>query len=269
VREILLDRGRASGVLLDSGERLDADFVLFTGDAAALADGLLGRPVQKALGLPTVAPERRSLSAITWHGAAEVEGFDLSHHNVFFCDPAGQGYVHEFEALARGQLAEAPSVYLCAQDRRADSPSSGHPAVERVMIIVNAPPAGDHRPAAAEELQRCQDQMLAQMARAGLRLKWGPEGLLRTTPQDFAQLFPATGGALYGRASQGWRATFARPGSATPVPGLFLAGGSVHPGPGAPMASLSGQLAAERICADLRSTRRWMPAPTPGGISMR
>ena len=32
----------------------------------------------------------------------------------------------------------------------------------------------------------------------------------------------------------------------TTLPGLFLAGGSVHPGPGVPMAALSGQLAAEQ-----------------------
>ncbi|MEL6947697.1 MAG: FAD-dependent oxidoreductase, partial [Pseudomonadota bacterium] len=67
-------------------------------------------------------------------------------------------------------------------------------------------------------------------------------------------LFPGSGGALYGRASHGWMASFARPGAKTAVPGLYLAGGSVHPGPGVPMATLSGMLAAQQILADRVST---------------
>ena len=73
--------------------------------------------------------------------------------------------------------------------------------------------------------------------------------------QAFARRFPGTGGALYGRATHGWRASFARPGSRTRIPGLYLAGGSTHPGPGVPMAALSGRLAATCVLEDLASTR--------------
>jgi 1-hydroxycarotenoid 3,4-desaturase len=60
---------------------------------------------------------------------------------------------------------------------------------------------------------------------------------------------------------------FARSNSASRIPGLFLAGGSVHPGPGVPMAALSGQLAAEAVMAHRASTKRFHPAPTSGGMS--
>ena len=56
---------------------------------------------------------------------------------------------------------------------------------------------------------------------------------------------PATGGALYGQAVHGTLAAFRRPGSRSTIPRLYLAGGSVHPGPGVPMAVLSGRLVAE------------------------
>jgi 1-hydroxycarotenoid 3,4-desaturase len=68
-----------------------------------------------------------------------------------------------------------------------------------------------------------------------------------TGPAQFAAKFPATGGALYGRALQGWRDSFARPGAKTRLPGLYLAGGSVHPGPGLPMAAISGRIAANCV----------------------
>ena len=82
------------------------------------------------------------------------------------------------------------------------------------------------------------------------------EGTVVTTPTDFDRLFPATGGALYGQASHGWRASFERPGARTRLAGLYLAGGSTHPGPGVPMAALSGQHAAACLLTDLGSTDR-------------
>jgi len=273
VQEIVLRHGRVSGVLLADGERLDADLVVFNGDVNALAEGLLGQPLQRALGARPSAAADRSLSALTWHLTAETSGFELSHHNVFFSNPAHNGYRREFERLAQGQLPDDPTIYLCAQDRRAEVAGPALPlplgTPERLMCLVNAPAlAPGRRPPSNEELARCQDLMLAQLNQAGLRLQPGPLPLQRTTPTDFAQRFPATGGALYGPASRGWQASFRRLGAATPVPGLYLAGGSVHPGPGVPMAALSGQRAAEQICWDLRSTHRWRAAPMPGGTSM-
>jgi 1-hydroxycarotenoid 3,4-desaturase len=71
-----------------------------------------------------------------------------------------------------------------------------------------------------------------------------------TTPVEWERLFPATGGALYGRANHGLMGTFQRGGAETRVPGLYAAGGSVHPGPGIPMALLSGRLCAARMTED-------------------
>ncbi|MFN3613964.1 MAG: FAD-dependent oxidoreductase, partial [Rubrimonas sp.] len=61
------------------------------------------------------------------------------------------------------------------------------------------------------------------------------------------------GGALFGRTVHGPWATFRRPGARSAVKGLYLAGGSVHPGPGVPMAAMSGRLAAAVLLADRAS----------------
>ena len=269
--EILVRAGRACGVRLRSGETLAADAVVFNGDAAALAAGLGGPAAVPAV--PPADPRRRSLSALTWNLSVRTAGFPLARHSVFF----SADYRAEFDAIfGRGRLPAEPTVYVCAQDR-IDADDDGVAAgTERLLLIVNAPPRGDAASPAFtnEELEQCQARTFERMARCGLRLESQTMACQMTTPTDFERLFPATGGALYGAASHGWAASFSRPGARSRLPGLYLAGGSVHPGPGVPMAALSGHQAALSVMADrpatsgLRSTQRSRRTDTSGGTSM-
>lgn len=234
VEHVLVEGGRAAGVRLPGGEELRADAVVFNGDVSAL-------PALGGGGAATPR-ERRSLSAITWCVNARTSGFDLAHHNVFFAED----YAAEFDAVfRRRRVAEAPTAYVCAQDRGAvgEAPAPGAP--ERLLVLVNAPPDGDvaRFDAPAEEARA-----FALLRACGLEVE--PDGMVPTTPEGFHALFPATGGALYGRANHGMAGSFARPGARGALPGLYLAGGSVHPGPGIPMAAMSGRLAAARLIED-------------------
>ncbi len=246
VEEIIVNDGRAAGVVLVSGERIDADAVVFNGDCGALAAGKLGPPVAKAV--PVVKREARSLSAITWCLQARTRGFSLVHHNVFFAED----YRREFESIfGRRIVTEAPTVYVCAQDRAGDDVID---RPERLLVLVNAPADGDVAPIAADALADIERRTFDLMSQCGLEIERGTRAVV-TDPSGFDELFPATGGALYGRATHGPFATFARPGSRSRVPGLYLAGGSVHPGPGVPMAALSGRRAAESVAQDLELQR--------------
>jgi 1-hydroxycarotenoid 3,4-desaturase len=260
VREILVERGRTTGVMLPDGERIAATSVICNADPAALSAGQFGASAKRATS--AVPPHRRSLGAMVWTGRAQTTGFPLVRHNVFFSND----YPAEFAALAAGRLADAPSVYICAQDRDAATPEPSTGGSERLQIIVNAPPLGDGFSQA--EIESCTGHMLDQVARAGLILDLSPTTIL-TTPGGFERLCPSTGGALYGPASHGWAASFRRQGSRTRIPGLYCAGGSTHPGAGVPMAALSGRLAAECLLKDRASTSRSRPKATPGGTSTR
>lgn len=286
VAEIPVRDGRATGVRLASGEWVPADAVVVNADPAALGAGLLGRDAAGA----GSAPGQRSLSALTWALHARAEGFPLVRHNVFF----GPDYAGEFDALfRRGRLPDVPTVYVCAQDRGAedrgaedrgaenpgaegrgseDGPAPDGPhrdGPERLFCLVNAPPTGDRGAPTPQEIARCEERAFGLLERCGLLIHRRPEATAITGPTEFARLFPGTGGALYGRASHGWTASFARPGARTRIAGLYLAGGGTHPGPGVPMAALSGRMAAASLVQDLASTGLSRRTATPGGTWTR
>jgi len=260
VASIETTAGRIAGVRLDSGERLAADRVIFNGDINALASGLLG-PAVRSVAKPLAAAQR-SLSAMAWAMHLPTSGFPLEHHNVFF----SRDYRREFDELFRWRrLPSEPTVYICAQDR--DS-APGDRGAERLLCLVNAPARGDEQGFSDQEVEACENATFAQLASCGLTIDRSQRDRLQlTTPRAFHQLFPATGGALYGQASHGWRASFTRPGQRTAIAGLYLAGGSVHPGAGVPMAALSGLTAAASLIADCASTSMSGRAAMSGGTS--
>ncbi|MCJ2081590.1 1-hydroxycarotenoid 3,4-desaturase CrtD [Methylobacterium sp. J-090] len=260
VARIVTDRAGVTGVELDTGERIPAEAVVCNADAAALAEGLLGAPAARAA--ERVPPSERSLSAVTLCMNARAEGFPLLRHTVFFSGD----YAAEFDGIARGRLPADPTVYVCAQDRGDAAPDE--PGPERLLVLVNAPAGATFTPS---EIATCTRALHRRLGACGLRLTDTP-ATVTTGPAGFGTLFPGTGGALYGRASHGWMASFRRPGARTAIPGLYLAGGSVHPGPGVPMAAQSGRLAADSLLADRAtaraSTRRSAGVATSGGTSM-
>jgi 1-hydroxycarotenoid 3,4-desaturase len=245
VVEITIRQGHATGIVLATGERILSDAVICNADCAALATGAFGSGATNA----ATYPRNRSLSAVTWALSAPTEGFPLTRHNVFF----SRNYQAEFDDVFRqNRMPTEPTVYVCAQDRgQPGAQPDGEP--ERLLVLINAPPSGDRRTFTPMEIEQCATRTFSLLQRCGLTVHRHPGQTAVTTPADFAKLFPATGGALYGQPVHGSMAAFRRPGSRSALPGLYLAGGSVHPGPGVPMAVLSGRQAATSILQDLTS----------------
>lgn len=240
VKRLVTVEGKIAGAELADGEFVQADAVVFNGDVQALSRGVLGTAAISAL--PRRDGEGRSLSAITWSMLAESDGFPLAHHTVFF----GSDYRDEFHSIfERGTVTPEPTVYVCAQDRGSDLDAVQGP--ERLFFLINAPP----REFPEKELHRLEARTFDFLARHGLTVSAPPEARVMTTPSDFHRLFPASDGALYGWPTHGWSGTFRRAGSRTRLRGLYLAGGTVHPGPGVPMAAMSGRLAAASLREDL------------------
>ena len=257
-RRVTRQTGRVSQVETDQGHH-PADIVVFNGDPRALTDGHLGDAAQSAL----KPPGKPSLSAWVWSFAARSEGpkaADLLHHNLFFtADPLA-----EFGPIGKGRMPVSPTLYLNAQDRELGRA----PATERFQIILNAPPiALANRADHPDEDRSCHDRTFPALEQMGLTFSPppGPEALTR--PKDLAARFPASLGAIYGASPEGTLAAFQRPVARTGLPGLYLAGGGVHPGAGVPMALLSGRQAALQALQDLTSPFPSARTAMPGGMS--
>ncbi|MET3471435.1 1-hydroxycarotenoid 3,4-desaturase [Novosphingobium sp. 1529] len=251
--------GRASGVVLANGEHVPADAVITNADPEALAAGRLG-PIG-AMAVSSHGARHRSLSAMVWLAHAKTSGFALQRHNVLF----SPDYPREFSDIRGGRPPSDPSVYVCAQDRDGTTAQAG--GRERLQIIVNAPANGDSHAYSEKERDQCTLAMRKTLRSCGLELEVDCPRIL-LTPNEFETFLPSTGGAIYGRASHGWAASFLRQGTRTRIPGLYCAGGSTHPGAGVPMAALSARLASRAVLQDLASMRRFHPVAMAGGMSM-
>ncbi|MDJ0760656.1 MAG: phytoene desaturase family protein [Woeseiaceae bacterium] len=236
VDEIVSERSKVVGVRLQNGETLSSDFVVFNGDVNALSHGLLGASVEKAV--PDRRKESRSLSALTWSMKATPRGFPLRYHTVFF----GADYRAEFDAIFKRQtVCDEPTLYVCAQDRIEGREPEG---AEKLFVLMNAPP----RALSESEIDDFEARAFSLLGRHGLGLDIA--SVERRIPSDFDARFPGSQGAIYGWPTHGAFGTFKRSGSRSSIKGLYFAGGTVHPGPGIPMAALSGRIAAASIRKD-------------------
>ena len=233
--------GRASGVLLADGGRLPADVVVANADAAHVYADLLPRPA-------AVRRLRRSTPSLS--GFVLLLGVrgrtpDLAHHNVLF--PAS--YDAEFDAIFGDPAAPVadPTIYVSSADDPAVRPD-GH---EAWFVLVNAPRHGTGPGAvdwdSAELSGSYADRLLGLLARRGLPVADRLVFSQVVTPADLARATRAPGGAIYGTSSNGARSAFLRPPNRSPVPGLFLVGGSTHPGGGLPLVALSARIVARMI----------------------
>jgi phytoene desaturase len=249
VRRVLVTGGRASGVEFADGQMVPADVVVCGADAAALYGSLLAPSRTTARVRRSLARGTPSLSGVVLLLALRGRTPELAHHTVLFPDD----YDAEFDAVfgtgrfGRPRPVDDPTVYVSAPDDPALRPDDDS---ESWFVLVNAPrhdPADGVDWTAPGLADRYADSVLATMARRGLDVRDRVQWRVVRTPADLERDTGSIGGSIYGTSSNGARAAFLRPGNVSPVPGLFLVGGSSHPGGGLPLVALSAEIVARLI----------------------
>jgi phytoene dehydrogenase-like protein len=165
--------------------------------------------------------------------------------------PDDSDYDAEFDAVfgRPGRPVTDPVVYISAPDDPAIRPA-GH---EAWFVLVNAPRHGRDGARGALDWDSAglssgyAERVLSLLAARGLPVRERIVFSRTLTPADLQRHTSAPGGAIYGAALHGLRASMRRPQNASRVHGLYLVGGSTHPGGGLPLVALSARIAAQLI----------------------
>ena len=241
VDAVTVSNDAVTGVRLVDGEMIPAAVVVANVDASHLYGDLLHDAAA------TAKAARASRSSSGFVLLIGVDGITpgLGHHNIAF----SADYEREFRQLfVDGRPADDPTVYVC--NSAAPDPTQAPSGCENWFVLVNAP-SGDHLDW-AQLAEPVRERLLDTMAGHGWDVRSRARFVETITPADIAQRYRSPGGSIYGTSSNGRRAAFVRPGNRGPRRGLYLVGGSSHPGGGLPMVARSA-----RIVADLVEAARW------------
>lgn len=245
IRRIVVEKGSVSAVVTDEGERIEVAAVVSNRDSVRTHRDLIGGEIgQRFEGRRSFEP---ACSGVVMYLGLKERYDHLLHHNFVFSEDPHL----EFESIyRRGEPAPDPTCYVCA-------PAATEPAVapdrgEALYILVHTPflrPHHDWKKMLPNYRQSIIEKLKRVAGMEDIEKRIVTERIL--TPQDIHDRYQVLNGAIYGLASHGRFTGTLKPSNRSPdVDGLYLAGGSAHPGPGMPMALMSGWIAADALHLD-------------------
>lgn len=243
VTSIKTQGNRASGVILENGTFISADAVIANADASLVYNKLI-RGNKRVLKKARKNIDKADVSVAGFSlllGMRKDPNQVLNHHTILF----PENYDAEFDSIFNeGKPVEKPTIYICSPQ---DETMSKDENLEGWFILVNAPTHGQFNWSDKEFARNYANSIIDQIEARGISVRDRLESLTIRTPSDLEQSVMAPGGAIYGTSSNGARAAFLRAKNRSPIKGLYLVGGSAHPGGGLPLVGISGDLVTEAI----------------------
>jgi phytoene desaturase len=243
VASIQTEGKKVSGVLLSDGTFVPADAVVANADASLVYNKLIKghrralKKARKNIAKADVSVAGFSLLLGMRKDPAQI----LDHHTILF----PKNYDAEFDAIfIDGMPVENPTIYICAPH---DESMSKDDNLEGWFVLVNAPSHGQFDWNNEEFSRNYANKIIDQIEARGISVRERLESLTIRTPADLEAAVMAPGGAIYGTSSNGARAAFLRAKNRSPIKGLYLVGGSAHPGGGLPLVGISADLVTEAI----------------------
>ncbi|TDL77704.1 phytoene desaturase [Palleronia sediminis] len=243
---IEVENGRATAVRAGA-ERMVFDRIVSNMDSVRTYRELIGGEAWRTFSHAKRGP---ACSGVVLYLGLDRAYDHLAHHNfVFSRDPK-----EEFGAIYdEGRPAPDPTAYIAAPART--EPDVAPEGGEALYVLVHTPhlrPGHDWSKMLPEYRRTILDKLGRAAGMGDLEERIKVERVL--TPQDIHDRYKVLDGAIYGLVSHGRVNGAFKPGNRSrQVAGLYLAGGSAHPGPGMPMALMSGWIAADSLHADATS----------------
>jgi phytoene desaturase len=205
---------------------------------------LLGRPLESRLFSRRPEP---ACSGVVLYLGLDQRYDHLAHHNFVFSRSHEEEFHHIYKL---GEPAPDPTCYVCAPSQT--DPEPAPEGGEALYVLVHTPYLRPHHDW-SRMLPEYRKIILQKLKHtAGLKDIEDRIVFERTlTPQDIHDRYRVLNGAIYGLSSHGRFFGAFKPGNRrSDIPGLYLAGGAAHPGPGMPMVLMSGWIAADALHTD-------------------
>ncbi len=250
VRSISLAGRRATGVLLENGERLDADVVVSNADSAATYRDLVPPGAARRWSRRRLDRAKYSMSLFVWYFGTRRRYPDVPHHTIL----VGPRYRELLrDIFERKVLAEDFSLYL--HRPTATDATVAPPGMDAFYVLSPVPHLGadiDWR-SRAEPYRRAIEAHLEATLLPGLSRELATSRVL--TPLDFRDRLSSVHGAAFGLApilSQS--AWFRPPNRSEDFDGLYLVGAGTHPGAGLPGVLCSARV-LDKVVPDAATAR--------------
>ena len=229
VRIRVVDR-RARGVVLNSGERVDADMVVSNADSAWTYRHLLADVPRKVWTDEKVDRAAYSMGLFVWYFGTRRRYEAIPHHMIMLGPRYAELLTDIFE---RKILADDFSLYL--HRPTATDPSLAPPGCDTFYVLSPVPhlDANIDWSSRAEAYRRKIEQRLESTVLPGLGSEICTQRLL--TPADFETRYLSYKGAAFGMEPRLLQSAWFRPHNRSEdIAGLYLVGASTHPGAGIP-----------------------------------
>ncbi|MCR2806798.1 phytoene desaturase family protein [Paenibacillus soyae] len=184
-----------------------------------------------------------SSSGLVLHLGVSGSYPQLAHHNFFFSERLKEQMNKVFR---RHELPDDPTIYLVNVNKT--DPSQAPPGHENLKILPHIPYIQDE-PFSAEDYERLRERVLVKLERMGLtdlRRRIVTEDMW--TPHHIEAAYGSHRGSIYGTVSdRSKNYGFKHPKQSVRYDNLYFVGGTVNPGAGMPMVTLSGQQVRDKI----------------------
>ena len=237
--------GRVSGLLTNDGAIRRFDAVVSNSDAVRTHRELLGGAAARTF------DHKRSYepacSGVVLYLGLKKQYPQLAHHDFVFSRDPHEEFHHIYDL---GEPAPDPTCYLAATTKT--DPTSAPVGGEALYVLVHTPylrPHHDWKKMFPAYRQVILDKLKRTAGMHDIEESIVYEAAL--TPQDIHDRYRVLNGAIYGISSHGvWQGAFKPANRSREMPGMYLAGGAAHPGPGMPMVMMSGWIAADSLDKD-------------------
>ncbi|MGV2941962.1 phytoene desaturase family protein [Mesobacillus sp. LC4] len=236
------NNGEITGAILEDGTKVTADYYVSNMEVIPVYERLLEEDSTYVKKLKKKFEP--ASSGLVMHLGVKKSYPQLRHHNFFFAENMKQQMQSIFH---RHELPEDPVIYLVNVNKT--DPTQAPAGHENIKVLPHIPYIRDQKPFTQQDYEQFAERVLIKLEKMGLHdLREHIVTKDLWTPEDIRRMYGSDRGAIYGTVSDRKKNKgFKHPKKSERYDNLYFVGGTVNPGGGMPMVTLSGQLVSEKI----------------------